>query len=122
MKKKLAKILRRWASKLSPETDPLRFNSPTTPWPSFESQPVKKFQGAHIYTPRTLRDIERDPKFAAVVEMETRQDLIKGLALSLYQAGAITFRTEERTEGRRIIATCYAAVKEQNKEPETWKN
>lgn len=116
MKKNLAKILRRWADKLSPE-QPIIF-----PPPLFERRAnnIQRFQAARdIYSPITLREMERDPKFAAVVEIDTRRELLDGLALTLYQAGAITFRTEAAAGGtKRITASCHAVINPNtNQEP-----
>lgn len=116
MKQKLAKILRRWANKLSPDYSCPLF--PPMPL-STSTKEVKLFQGCRMLAPSTLREMDRDPEFAAIVEMDSRKDLLDMLALKLYEAGAITFRTEEGTDyaPKRIIAQCRAVINQSTQEP-----
>lgn len=110
MKTKLAKILRRWANKLSPDyTRPLFPN----PFINSSTREVKLFQGMYGLSPSTVREMKRDPEFAAAIEMDTRKELLDTLALKMYQAGAITFQTEDGNDyyaPKRIIATCHAVI------------
>lgn len=72
-----------------------------------------------MLAPSTLREMDRDPEFAAIVEMDSRKELLDSLALKLYEAGAITFRTEEGTDyaPKRIIAQCRAVINQSTQEP-----
>lgn len=97
MKKKLAALLRRWASKLSPEI--------ILPPPVIREtrHDVKRFQGKAHYSRRELQDIEQEPDLAPVIDMDKRRRLLDDIALEMYQAGAKN-STQSRN-GPRIVTT-----------------
>lgn len=113
MKKKLANLLRRWASKLSPDnTD--RDRVLTDAMISRTTADVKIFRAVHHYSRRDLQALEHDPDLAPVMEMDARRKLLHDIALGMYQAGAITFHTEPEgcpDSHDVLIATCRAVVK-----------
>ena len=119
MKKKLANLLRRWANKLSPDaTAPDRVLAGAMLGQSIGD--VKTFRTAWHYSRQELREIERDPDLAAVIDMDARRRLLNDMALALYQAGALTFHTEPESCPNShdvLIATCRAAV---IKDKTTW--
>lgn len=109
MKKKLANLLRRWAYKLSPTVAPTTMPIAL----KVDVLDVKRFQAARHYSRRELQAIEHDPDLAVVIDLDRRRELIRDLALTLQQAGAITFHTEPEScpdSHDVLIATCYAAV------------
>lgn len=74
---------------------------------------VKRFQAARHYSRHELQAIEHDPDLAVVIDLDHRRELLRDLALTLQQAGAITFHTEPEScpdSHDVLIATCYAAV------------
>lgn len=112
MKQKLANLLRRWASKLSPDnTD--RDRVLTDAMISRTTADVKIFRIAHHYSRRELQEMEQDPDLAAVIDMNRRRELLKEMGLALYQGGALTFHTEPEgcpDSHDVLIATCRAVV------------
>ncbi|MBO5053858.1 MAG: hypothetical protein J6C44_06465 [Muribaculaceae bacterium] len=113
MKKKLANLLRRWASKLSPDNT-TSDRVLTAAMTSRTTADVKIFRAAHHYTRRDLQALEHDPDLAPVMEMDARRKLLHDIALAMYQAGAITFHTEPEgcpDSHDVLIATCRAVVK-----------
>ena len=107
MKQKLANLLRRWASKLSPDNTDRDLISRTT-------ADVKIFRAAHHYTRRDLQALEYEPDLAPVIEINARRKLLHDIALGMYQAGAITFHTEPEgcpDSHDVLIAICRAVVK-----------
>ena len=113
MKKKLANLLRRWASKLSPDNttrDQVIADARMTR----TTADVKIFRAAHHYTRYDLQALEDAPDMALVMDMNARRKLLHDIALAMYQAGAITFHTEPEAcpdSHDVIIATCRAVVK-----------
>lgn len=103
MKKKLANLLRRWASKLSPEHTA----------PDLQLAGAHTFRAAKHYTRYELRAIEHEPDLVALIDMDNRRRLLNDIALAMYQAGAITFHTEPELcpdSHDVLIATCRAVV------------
>lgn len=112
MKKKLANLLRRWASKLSPEHTAPDLALAGAMLRSTTAD-VQIFRAARHYTHRELRAIEHDADLAAVIDMGNRRQLLNDIALAMYQAGAITFHTEPEScpdSHDVLIASCRAVV------------
>ena len=107
MKKKLANLLRRWASKLSPEI--------ILPPPAVMEtrHDVQRFQCKTHYSRRELEALEHDPDLAVAIDLDKRRELLNDLALTMHQAGAIKFHTEPEScpDSRDVlVVTCYAVI------------
>lgn len=112
MKKKLANLLRRWASKLSPEHTASDLVLAGAMLRSTTAD-VQIFRAARHYTRCELQAIEHDPDLAAVIDMDNRRELLNDIALAMYTAGAITFHTEPEScpdSHDILIATCRASI------------
>lgn len=112
MKKKLAKLLRSWANKLSPDTyAPDRVLTGALLYQT--TADVKIFRAAYHFSRSDLRALSESPELAPVIEMDARRKLIEDIGLALYQAGALTFHTEPEScpdSHDVLIATCRAAI------------
>lgn len=106
MKKKIANILRRWANRISPDAAP-----------GFTSDNATRFQAALHYSRKELREIERDPAQAVIIDRDRHRELLAQIAQKMYEQGAITFHTEPELcpdSHDVLIATCYAVDKRWN--------
>lgn len=113
MKKKLAALLHRWASKLSPDFAP-SYQAIADAMICRTTADVKIFRAAHHYTRRDLQAMECSPDMALLIEMSARRELLHDIAEAMSQAGAITFHTEPEgcpDSHDVLIATCRAVVK-----------
>lgn len=112
MRKKIANLLRRWANKLSPDaasTDQVKADALLRR----ASCDVKTFRVAKHYSRQEIQEIERNPDYAALIDMDSRRRLLDAMGLQLYQAGAIAFHTEPECcpdSHDVLIATCRAVV------------
>lgn len=115
MKKKLANLLRRLASRLAPQ-------APGKIAVGFkvETYDVKRLRIPRHFTSEEIRLIEKDTDTAVLIDEGARRQLLRSIGEALYAAGAVKFRYEpEPIPGGNdcLIAEVYAAIKQQDNKP-----